>query len=223
MPVIRDDITVAWGESPRIITVAAPSVEITMQDLRDTLRAMEMTDVGILYAPLLETSGKQDLGDQLYVGLTVKLLNAKIAFEARPGPEWILCTMKGGNCVSVDVNGVTMDVRKPTAFTSVDRVSATSGSMLEHEEPIVGVPRGVARLFSLGLPQDGLSVSAILSKDAGNFAGLTNPIVGKGNRQYVMSLTDTEMDGADLYLLISAAGMEAIPLTIQTSGYPVNA
>jgi len=87
----------------------------------------------------------------------------------------------------------------------------------------IGIPRGVARSFSVGLPQDGLTVSGMLSKDAGNFADVANAIVGKGNRQYVVSLTANEMDGQDLFLLFSAPGMDPLPLTIQTSGHPVSA
>ena len=37
----RADITIDWSLSPRIITVAAPSVEVSMQDLYDTLRTLE--------------------------------------------------------------------------------------------------------------------------------------------------------------------------------------
>ena len=38
---IRNDVTVDWSVYPRIITVLAPSTEITMQDMLDTLRELE--------------------------------------------------------------------------------------------------------------------------------------------------------------------------------------
>lgn len=80
----RADIHVEWSRSPRIVVVEAPSVELTMQDLVDTLRTLEaeldaLDDVD----PLLNATGKEDLGGGATVGITVQLINAKIAFEAR--------------------------------------------------------------------------------------------------------------------------------------------
>ncbi len=127
---IRNDVTVDWAASPRIIWVAAPSIEITMQDLRDTLRSLEMSEEGILYAPLLESSGKQNLGGGVLVGLTIKLLNAKLAFEARLGPAWIVCLLTGGNCVAVDADGENMEVMHPTAFVSSARAASSSATLV---------------------------------------------------------------------------------------------
>jgi len=38
---IRGDITVNWDLSPRVIIVAAPSAELVIQDLHDTMRSLE--------------------------------------------------------------------------------------------------------------------------------------------------------------------------------------
>jgi hypothetical protein len=80
----RSDLTVEWTRSPRIITVAAPSVALTMQDLVDTCKGvLEQSWEGLDQPALHSSGGKQDLGGGVAVGITVTLLNAQIAFEAR--------------------------------------------------------------------------------------------------------------------------------------------
>ena len=81
--VVRSDITIDWHLSPRIIRIAAPSTDISIQDLHDTLRYLEQLPNAMQYPHLLETSGKQVLGPSVFVGLTSALQNAKIAFEPR--------------------------------------------------------------------------------------------------------------------------------------------
>lgn len=146
---IRTDVTVDWDQSPRIITVLSPSVKISMQDLLDTLRSKESETFAMDNKPIVSASGKEELTDIDAVGLTVKLLNAKVGFEARDGTEqggvdeWVLCTLGGGNCVAVDSDGQKMDARNPTSFTTIDRtlsssatitIVSTGGSALTTEE-----------------------------------------------------------------------------------------
>ena len=82
---IRGDITVNWEVSPRIITVASPSVGISAQDLHDTCRFLETMGSSMDDKPLVDSSGFEDLGGGTKVGLTVTLQNALLAFAARPG------------------------------------------------------------------------------------------------------------------------------------------
>lgn len=128
---VRGDITVDWVSSPRIIWVAAPSVEITIQDLVDTCRTLEATDEGIDEPHLIDAAGKEFLGGTTYVGLTATLQNAVLAFEARLGPSWILCSIIGGNLVAVDADGNNIDPRYPTAYVSVDRTASASATLQE--------------------------------------------------------------------------------------------
>ena len=82
----RTDVTTDYIDSPRIIEVAAPSTEMTMQDLVDTGRIIEHSFQGLSYYKLLNASGKNDLGGGTKVGITVALQDAKLAFEGRTDP-----------------------------------------------------------------------------------------------------------------------------------------
>lgn len=82
----RTDVKVDFLESPRIIEVQAPSTEITMQDLVDTLRKQEDAFTGLPFEKLTNASGKEDLGGGVLVGITVDLQNAQLSFEPRTDP-----------------------------------------------------------------------------------------------------------------------------------------
>ena len=86
--VTRDDLTVDYLESPRIIEIAAPSTEITMQDLVDTVRIDEysFSTPGMANPKLLNASGKEDLGGGVLVGITADLQDAQLSFQARRTP-----------------------------------------------------------------------------------------------------------------------------------------
>jgi hypothetical protein len=128
---IRTDVSIDWESSPRVITVAAPSDEITIQDLVDTCRYNEELLHNIDSAHLIDAAGKEFLGGTTYVGITATLQNAVLAFEARSGPSWELCIISGGNLVAVDEDGLSIDPRLPTAYTSVDRTASASATLQE--------------------------------------------------------------------------------------------
>lgn len=96
---VRDDFTVDWTKSPRIITIAAPSTEITMQDLVDTIRTIEERLENIDEDALLSAAGKEDLGGGVRVGITATLQNAKIAFESRTS------SVSEGTATTADADG----------------------------------------------------------------------------------------------------------------------
>jgi len=82
----RDDVSVLWFLSPRIILVDDPATEITIQDLHDTLRDIEDEPENMVYPDLIATAGKEALGGGVSVGLTSTLKNAYVAFESRTFP-----------------------------------------------------------------------------------------------------------------------------------------
>ncbi len=127
----RGDITVDWISSPRIITVAAPSTELTIQDLHDTMRNLEDDIVNLSFKKIISSGGKERLDDVTKVTITSTLLNAVIGFEART--EWTQCTISGGNVVAVDSVGASINPINPTAFVNIDRTSSSSGTLQEQD------------------------------------------------------------------------------------------
>jgi len=127
---VRNDISIDWSLSPRIITVDSPSIEITMQDLYDTLRVEETVQIDEDY--IIAGAGKEPLGGGVTVGLTLTLNNALLAFEARSGPSYIQCRVSGGNLVANDSNGDPVGSSIfPTAFTQIVMANSSSATLQE--------------------------------------------------------------------------------------------
>jgi len=126
---VRTDITVDFTVSPRIITVAAPSIVLTIQDLYDTLRDIEKLPRNMSQLILVSAGGKEALGGGVQVGITLTLQNAKLAFAARAGPSFVQCTVSGGNLVAVDSVQVVIDPVQTTAFTQVVIAQSSSATI----------------------------------------------------------------------------------------------
>ena len=129
---VRTDISVDWSLSPRIVTILSPSVEITIQDLHDSLTTLEARWDGIDEPRIISSGGKEFLDASTLVGITSTLQNAKLAFEARPGPAFVQCSISGGNLVAVDdsPSPVPIDPVQTTAFTQVVRTSSASATLV---------------------------------------------------------------------------------------------
>lgn len=100
----RTDVTVDYQISPRIITVASPSDEITIQDLHDTLTGIEdsIPLEGPEHPGLIESAGKEDLGGGTTVGITATMQDAQLAFQAR------VTELESGTVTTPDTGGVTL-------------------------------------------------------------------------------------------------------------------
>lgn len=135
---VRNDLTIDWDSSPRVIYVDAPSTEITIQDLHDSCRFYESQPSAMDNPVLIDTAGLEPLGGGTFVGLTATLQNAYVAFEARTGPTYTQCNVSGGNVVAVDANGSPLPSPVfPTAFTQVVVTASSSATtqsqaQLEH-------------------------------------------------------------------------------------------
>lgn len=123
---IRSDIIVDWQASPRIITVLAPSLAITIQDLHDSVTKIEEEPPNMSYERLIRSAGKDDLGGAASVGITATLQNAKLAFEARGGPSFVECNVDGGNLVAVDGAGGSISPIETTAYVQVNYAKSSS-------------------------------------------------------------------------------------------------
>jgi len=82
----RTDVNTDYTPSPRVIEVEAPSTELTVQDLVDTVRIQEEAFSGLSFTKLIDAAGKEDLGGGVLVGITANLQNAQVSFEARTTP-----------------------------------------------------------------------------------------------------------------------------------------
>jgi len=128
---VRTDITVDWASSPRLITVLAPSTEVTIQDLVDTCRALEDDLQNLTYGSIISAAGKEQLGGGVTVGITATLLNAVLAFQARTGPSYTQCSVSGGNLVAVDSLDAIISAISPTSFTQVLLTASSSATLQE--------------------------------------------------------------------------------------------
>ena len=127
---IRIDFTIDWEVSPRVITIAVPSTELSAQDLYDTCRSLEASATAMDDKVLVQAGGKEKLDTTTNVGITVTLQNALVAFEARTGPEYTQCNISGGNVVALqeDLETYFRTPVFPTAFTQVITTASSSAT-----------------------------------------------------------------------------------------------
>ena len=127
MPVVPE-ITVDYYLARRIVRVGGAVTQINIQDLHDSVRDIEDEPDSMQYAALAKTSGKEALGGSVFVGLSMTLQNAVLAFDARKA------SIAQGTVTSTDATGVTLtdsgatfvtDLVKPGAWV----VNLTDGSI----------------------------------------------------------------------------------------------
>lgn len=167
---VRTDITFDWEVSPRKVTVDAPSVEFTMQDVLDTLRHNESLSQNMDNQQIVNGNGKVILdaaGNA--TGLTVQLINATVGFEARDGTEqggtndWTECSLSGGNLSGLETDGttVTTQVTHNNSFVNINKTSSVSATISESKTNEVlaydnilhfdaGNVNGTGRLYPVG-------------------------------------------------------------------------
>jgi hypothetical protein len=194
----RTDITVDWRVSPRIITVASPSTEVTIQDLVDTLRGFEDDLVNMSYLQIISAAGKENLGGGVLVGITATLLDALLEFEARGGPTYTQCVVSGGNLVAVDSVGATQTTPiSPTAFTQVV-ITASSSATTQNQSSLEYAS------FSEGVAIDVINGTAGTDFPQGtreypvdNFADLHSISEARGLRK-IFIMRDATLTGIDM-------------------------
>ena len=82
----RTDVTYDIRRSPRVAEIAAPSVEMLVQDYVDTTRPFESSFTAMSQEFFLVATGKDDLGGGKLVDITLTEHDIKLAFEARTTP-----------------------------------------------------------------------------------------------------------------------------------------
>jgi len=131
---VRDDITINWDVSPRIIEVSkdgASPTSLTVQDLYDTVRDLSAKPSALAYDEIIDAGGKETLSSTEQIVVTVTLYNAKIKFEERT--SWTTCEILSGNIVAKDANGYYMNPIEPSAYVTVDRAKSSSGVIASND------------------------------------------------------------------------------------------
>ena len=97
-----------FRSTPRRINIQSPQDTLNCQDLIDAIREEEASEHGILYDQIAAASGKESLGNGVYVGMTVNLLSPwQVKFWAGN----YIAKIAGGNLVG----GILGD---PVAYSS---------------------------------------------------------------------------------------------------------
>ena len=125
-------MALSFDEINRVITVEAPAVEITMQELINGIRDYEDEWYGIDIPKVADASGKEALGGGVLVGITVTLIDWKLKFEDRAGPDYIICNATGGNLVTFDTGSqLYINPIEPAAYVTVVITASSSATLQE--------------------------------------------------------------------------------------------
>lgn len=122
--------TLEFDRINKNIIVKTPDTEVTVQELVNAIRDFEDEPINLDLKTLATTTGKQDLGGGVFVGITLELINDwRVKFEDRAGPSYISCRVKNGNLIAKNAYGD--NPINPSAYTQVTVESSTSSSILE--------------------------------------------------------------------------------------------
>jgi len=151
----RTDLTTFWEEDPRIVEIASPSVGIIIQDLHDslksnTLQASENDDSleNLDDLPLIDSSGKENIGLGEEVGITATMLDSQVAFESR------LTVTSSGTITTGDAGGASLIDAAGSLVTDLVRrgavvINFTDESITEVLR-IVGEGQAITRVLRAG-------------------------------------------------------------------------
>lgn len=124
--------TLVFDKNNKIMTVPAPDLTITCQEIYDQCRDYEDEPINLDIPSLVTGGGKDDIGGGEFTAVTITLLdNWRLAFEERAPSGWVSCSVTGGNLVAV--NDYNNNPIYPTAFTQVQIRQSTAPAALEVE------------------------------------------------------------------------------------------
>jgi len=129
--------TLTFDQPEKIIEVAAPDTEITIQELYNQIKDYEGQMLNLEEPQICKASGKEPLGGGVLVGITLTLLYGwRLRFEARPGPTTVVCDITGGNLVGQnegpnEANPTFGNPVAPSAYVTVTKTSSASATLSE--------------------------------------------------------------------------------------------
>lgn len=127
--------TVTFHPATKLIRVPAPDTEITVQELVDQIADYLDDPQNLDLTWFAEFGGKVSLGGvpEVFSEVILILLDDwRIEFEARGGPTYESCVIRGGTLVAS--NSFNNNPVNPTAFTQVQVRQSISGTLLDAEE-----------------------------------------------------------------------------------------
>jgi len=108
MPVLSFDVPT------QEIRVAAPDLELTIQELWDKSQEFLASHRGMSESTFIFGGGKEDLGGGDFVGITVTLVDWKVKFDDRAGPSTVVTSIRGGNLVG-RVGSISGSIQHPVS------------------------------------------------------------------------------------------------------------
>ena len=126
--------TISFNPTTKIATVLVPDTSITIQSLYNQFVAYESRAHEMVFAKTILAGGKFDYGTGDVTVISVRLLDWKLAFAARPGPTWVECVVTGGNLSAVDDLDVGVSPIQGTDFVTVQYAQATTGALIQDDE-----------------------------------------------------------------------------------------
>lgn len=127
--------TLTFHPATKIIRVAAPDTEVTVQEVVDAIADYLDEPQNLDITWFAEWAGKVSLGGtpELFSEIVLILIEDwRLEFEARAGPDYEACVVRGGTLVAA--NTYDNNPIHPTAFTQVQIRQSISGSLLDAEE-----------------------------------------------------------------------------------------
>ena len=118
--------------SGTIIEVDIAYTEVILQDLVTTIREWEDDLDNMEWPKIIDAAGKEELGGGVLVGITTTMRDAKLKFADRPGPDWVVCNVGGGNLVATSGDLTTyVNPIEPSSYVTVTKTSSSSATLQE--------------------------------------------------------------------------------------------
>lgn len=122
-------VTFTFDKVTKTIAIASPDTLVTVQELVNAIREWEQELWNLEEDSFIVASGKEDLGGGVSVAITLELLNDwRVQFEARAGPDWEQCIVKGGNLVAT--NAYNNNPIKNSAYVQVTIAQSSSATLI---------------------------------------------------------------------------------------------
>lgn len=103
--------TMRWPFSPRIAVLPSGTSSANVEDMQDTLLDLEVKEEGIIFPYTRDTSGGENLGGGVTVGLTMELKDVQIEFPRTSSIE-------SGTVTTADSLGITLTDSAATFITN---------------------------------------------------------------------------------------------------------